>query len=146
MISRNLIFVILLGVPLLINACATLPAEPTRPEKVQKTPLPTPPSPSAESKTGTPPAPRTIASLKLTEQAHALIESNAPDQAIRLLEKAIAIDPDNGRNYYFLAEAYLMKGDAKQARSFNRLAEIYLGKDADWTLKVKHQKARIEKE
>lgn len=146
MINRNLIFVILVGVPLLISACASLPTEPTRPDKAKKAPLPTPSPPSAESKTASPPAPRTIASLRLTEQARALIESKAPDPAIRLLEKAIAIDPDNGRNYYLLAEAYLMKGDAGQALSFNRLAEIYIGKDDDWILKVEHQKARIAKE
>jgi predicted Zn-dependent protease len=82
--------------------------------------------------------------LRLTEQAQALIESKAPDQAIRILEKAIAIDPTNGYNYYFLAEAWLMKGDRKQALEFNQLAGIYLKKDAESILKVKRQKARIK--
>jgi tetratricopeptide (TPR) repeat protein len=81
--------------------------------------------------------------LKLTDQAQAFIASKEPDQAIRIIEKAIAIDPANGYNYYFLAEAWLMKGDRKQAREFNRLAGMYLKRDVDGSLKVEKQLERI---
>jgi tetratricopeptide (TPR) repeat protein len=90
-------------------------------------------------------APRAIASLRLTEHAKLLIESKKPDDAIRTLEKAVNINPNNGRNYYFLAEAWLLKKNRKQAIAFNRIAEIYLNNDAAWTLKVLRQKVRIEK-
>ncbi|MFC1534585.1 tetratricopeptide repeat protein [Thermodesulfobacteriota bacterium] len=90
------------------------------------------------------PAPRTIASLRLTEQARLLIKSKKPDEAIRTLEKALNIDPNNGRNYYFLAEAWMIKGNKIQAIEFNRMARIYLSKDAVWMLKVQQQKERIE--
>jgi len=37
-----------------------------------------------------------------------------------------------------------MKGSRRQALEFNRLAGIYLEKDAAWLMKVKKQKERIE--
>ena len=53
------------------------------------------------------------------------------------------LNPDNGQNYYYLAEAWLMKGNIGQAEQFNRLAEIYLQDDAEWFQKVILQKKRI---
>ena len=102
-----------------------------------------PPEP-VEPGTAEKPDPRTTASLRLTEQARLLIESKKPDQAVRTLERAINIDPGNGQNYYYLSEAWLMKGNAGQALSFNRLAEVYLEKDAVWMMKVRKQRERIE--
>lgn len=90
------------------------------------------------------PAPRTIASLSLTEQARLLIESKQPDEAIRTLERSLNIDPDNGRSCYYLAEAWMLKGNREQAMEFNRMAGIYLEKDAAWSRKVRRQKERIE--
>lgn len=89
--------------------------------------------------------PRAMASLRLTEQARLMIESKKPDEAIGLLEKAINIDPGNGSNYYYLAEAWMIKGNRTQALEFNRMAEIYLGDNADWKARVQRQKGRIEK-
>ncbi len=43
------------------------------------------------------------AALKLTEQARLSLESRKPGEAIRILERAVNLDPGNGRNYYFLA-------------------------------------------
>ena len=159
LISCKTILLILVGVLFLIAGCATLPSEPppqSRPvppvsspppqpsePKAAKTPVPSPPPQPTEPKTTGTPGPRTIASLRLTEQARTLIESKEPDQAIRIIEKAIAIDSTNGYNYYYLAEAWLLKGDRNQAREFNRLAGIYLEKKSDWFLKVKRQKERI---
>lgn len=88
---------------------------------------------------------RAIASLRLTEQARLMIESKKPDEAIGLLEKAINIDPGNGSNYYYLAEAWMIKGNRAQALEFNRMAEIYLGDNTDWKARVQRQKGRIEK-
>ena len=91
------------------------------------------------------PAPRTLASLRLTDQAQALIESRRPDEAIRILEKSLNMDPNNGLNYYFLAEAWILKGNKDQAGEFNRLAGIYLNEDPVWMEKVLRQKEQIEK-
>jgi len=88
--------------------------------------------------------PSALASLRLTEQASLLIDSKKPDEAIRTLEKSLNINPVNGRSYYFLAEAWIIKGNKKQAIEFNRMAEIYLGEDTIWRPKVLDQKQRIE--
>ncbi|MBW1722007.1 MAG: tetratricopeptide repeat protein [Deltaproteobacteria bacterium] len=89
--------------------------------------------------------PRTLASLRLTEEARLLLEAERPDDAIRILERAVALDPRNGRNYYYLAEAWIMKGNRGQALEFNRLAEIYLQQDPGWIRKVRRQKERIRR-
>ena len=90
------------------------------------------------------PAPRTLASLRLTEQAQVLIASKKPDDAIRVLEKSLNMDPHNGRTYYYLAEAWILKGDKTQAMALNRLAEMYLNEDSVWLERVQRQKEHIE--
>ena len=131
------------GVLLFIFGCATMPFESVTPSKQVPEPRPTVPGPK-QTDSMKDPTPRTIASLRLTEQARLLIESKNPDEAIRTLEKALNINPNNGRNYYFLAEAWMIKGNKIQAIEFNRMAGIYLNKDAVWVLKVQQQKERIE--
>jgi len=54
------------------------------------------------------------------------------------------MDPRNGRNYYYLAEAWMIKGNTMQATEFNRMAGVYLNHDAVWMHKVQMQKERIE--
>jgi hypothetical protein len=104
-------------------------------------PRSTVPSPSQAEKS----APRTVASLRLTEQARLLIESKKPDDAISILEKAMNIDTNNGQNYYYLAEAWILKGNKNQAVEFNRMAGLYLNNDESWKAKIKQQKERIDK-
>jgi tetratricopeptide (TPR) repeat protein len=87
--------------------------------------------------------PRVVASLQLTDQGRRLLEDRHPDKAIRILEQAVSLHPTNGRNYYYLAEAWLMKGSAAQAREFNLLAEIHLKEDREWMLRVANQADRI---
>lgn len=89
------------------------------------------------------PAPRAIASLQLTEQARVLLQQDRSDDAISLLERAISLNPSDGRNYYYMAEAWLHKRNMAQAREFNRLAEIYLEENDDWIVKTSRQKERI---
>jgi cytochrome c-type biogenesis protein CcmH/NrfG len=92
-------------------------------------------------------SPRAVAALQLTEQGRIFLENQRPDEAIRILERALSLNPDNGRNYYYIAEGWLMKGNMGQAAQFNRLAEIYLKDDNEWLQKVILQKKRIaEKE
>jgi tetratricopeptide (TPR) repeat protein len=89
--------------------------------------------------------PREIASLQLTDQGRMLLEQGKPDEAITVLERALNLYPTNGRNYYYLSEAWLLKNNAIQAKEWNRLAEMYLSDDKDWMKKVLDQKARIRK-
>ncbi len=89
-------------------------------------------------------SPRAQASLRLTEQGRVLLEDGKTGDAIRTLERAINLSPNNGLNYYYLSEAWLFKGKFEQAEEFNRLAEIYLKESPEWTQKVMVQRGRIE--
>jgi len=128
---------------LALAACAVVPQAPT--------PSPSPPSPSSaptvRKSDQTPPpkdeSPRAVASLRLTEQARVLLESGKVDEAITTLERAMNVNPSNGQNYYYLAEAWLKKGNPSQAREFNRLAAIYLKDEPGWMNRVKDQQERI---
>jgi predicted Zn-dependent protease len=86
---------------------------------------------------------RAVASLRLTEQARVLLESGKVDDAITTLERAMNVNPSNGRNYYYLAEAWLKKGNPFQAREFNRLAAMYLRDEPGWMNRVNDQQERI---
>jgi tetratricopeptide (TPR) repeat protein len=89
------------------------------------------------------PRPREVASLHLTEQGQMLLESGKVDEAIGVLERAVNIYPSNGKNYYYLAEAWLRKGNVIQAREWNRLAGMYLAGDSEWSPRVYEQRGRI---
>lgn len=89
------------------------------------------------------PSPKAMASLQITNQGKQLIQQNKPDDAIRALERAINLDPGNGQNYYYLAEAWILKKNVSQAFEFNRLASIYLRKDRNWEQLLLEQKERI---
>jgi predicted Zn-dependent protease len=106
------------------------------------------PQKNDELKEGTEKAvsPRVLAALQLTEQGRIFLENNQPDDAIGILERALNLNPDNGRNYYYLAEAWLMKGNIDQAAEFNRLAEIYLKDDSEWLNRVILQSERIKEQ
>jgi len=126
-----------------LSACAAVPQA--------SSPPPPQPSPSSEpmgQKREEPSSrqddsPRTVASLRLTEQARALLESGKVDEAMTILERAMNVNPSNGQNYYYLAEAWLKKGNLSQAREFNRLAAMYLRNEPEWMNRVRDQQERI---
>jgi tetratricopeptide (TPR) repeat protein len=89
-------------------------------------------------------SPREKASLQLTEEGRQLLDEDKPDQAIRSLEQAISLNPDNGPCYYYLAEAWLQKGNFTEARQFNSLANNYLNKDKSWKARVARQADKID--
>jgi len=89
--------------------------------------------------------PRALASLQLTRQGVYFLENGDPDKAISVFEKAVSLHPGNGKNYYYLAEAWLAEGNVRQATEFNRLAGMYLDADTDWMKKVLRQKKQINK-
>jgi Tfp pilus assembly protein PilF len=88
-------------------------------------------------------SPREKASLQLTEEGRQLLDEDQPDQAIRSLEQAISLNPDNGPCYYYLAEAWLQKGNFSEAKQFNSLAEDYLKKDKGWNSRLANQADKI---
>ena len=141
--SRASRYAILFFMGLGLSACAIAP-QPSPPPSPSPAP---PPGPVVLEKDRTPPrpdeSPRAVASLRLTEQARVLLESGKVDEAITALERAMNVNPSNGQNYYYLAEAWLKKGNSSQAREFNRLAAMYLKDEPDWMSRVKDQQERI---
>ena len=88
--------------------------------------------------------PRARASLQLTQQGKTFLTQGKADDAISVLERAVGLDPNNGQNYYYLAEAWIMKDNPTQAEEFNRLAGIYLEDSYSWMRQVAQQKDRID--
>ena len=128
---------------LFLSACAVAPQAPST--------LPSSPAPSSSStvqktdqtsphKNG---QSRALASLRLTEQARLLLEGGKIDDAISTLERAINVNPLNGQNYYYLAEAWFKKANISQAKELNRLAAMYLRDEPEWISRVNDQKERI---
>jgi len=91
------------------------------------------------------PSPRILASLQFTEQGRMLLQARKADDAINVLERAVSLNPANGQNYYYLAEAWLMKKNTLQAEEYNRLAALYLEGNSLWMDKVNKQKEEINK-
>nr|CBX27794.1 hypothetical protein N47_C18520 [uncultured Desulfobacterium sp.] len=82
--------------------------------------------------------------MELSKQAQLLIEANKPDEAIRILERAVNLHPSGGENYYYLARAWLMKGNLSQASEYNTLAAMHLKDNPKWTQRIALQKERIK--
>lgn len=135
--SRGIVFLCVLAV--LVTACIkkTPVEQPAPVEGPARQEEPTQPAQPSE------PSPRAQASLKLTEQGSRLLEEGQPDKAMHVLEQAISLDPDNGRNYYYMAEAWLVKEAASEAKEFNLLAELHLQGDEEWMVRVARQADRI---
>ena len=146
MIARNktlrisLSCICILGLLACMSACAPArrqPVEPLPPPTAPTeptAPLPEPPEPAD---------PRHGASLQLSDQGRILLQQKRYDDAIRTLERAISLYPQNGISYYYMAEAWLAKGSLEQAAEFNRLAEMYLDKPG-WSAQIYKQRTKIE--
>jgi tetratricopeptide (TPR) repeat protein len=124
----------------LMTGCTSLRRPPVEP-------VPTPPAPAEAPapipETPPPADPRQKASLQLSNQGHLLLQQERIDDAIRTLEQAISLYPQNGESYYYMAEAWLAKGSFSQAGEFNRLAEMYLD-NPDWASRVNKQRRAID--
>jgi tetratricopeptide (TPR) repeat protein len=107
-------------------------------------PIP-PVQPEEQVKAPEQPSPCMMASMQLTEQGRILLEKGRSDDAIRVLERAISIDSSNGRNYFYMSEAWLYNGNRKQAKEFNRLSQVYLMDDPEWRSRVIQQRDRIQR-
>lgn len=91
------------------------------------------------------PSPREKASFQLTQEGKQRLDEGNPDNAIRLLEQAIGLDPNNGQSYFYLAQAWLKKKVYTEAKEFNRLANIYLKDDKNWKIRLEKQANQIER-
>lgn len=133
-----------------LGGCATVkPGLPSRPPARSPEVKPQPPKPVVKKRMPANPTPtsqnssRTVVLLSLVDQGRAYLKQDRPDAAIRILERAVNINPQRGESYYYLAQAWLMKENFSQALEYNRLAEIYLGGDPQWTRLVKDQRHKI---
>ena len=119
----------------LVAGCASqpavIPSEASRQEAVQ-------PPPAGEAL-----LPQQAAARELTDRGRRLLAEVRPDAAIRELERALGLNPTDGETCYYLAEAWLLKIDARRADEFNRMAENLLKDDPDWLLRIARQADRI---
>lgn len=136
---------------LFLAGCAKVILPPTADRSTtaprESAPVPTEQSPITGPQVEKPaqkPTPRAVAALELTEQGKILVEEKRPDAAIRILERAMNLYPKNGKVYYYLSEAWLLKENIVQAAEFNRLARIYLQKDPEWASQVERQRIKIQ--
>jgi len=134
-----------------LAGCARVIVAPTAdrstPAPQKSAPIPSDRPPPTDPQVEAPaqkPTPRALAALELTEQGRILIEAKRPDTAIRTLERAMSLYPKNGKVYYYLSEAWLLKENIAQAVEFNRLARIYLQKNPEWASRVERQRIKIQ--
>ena len=117
-----------------------VPASPEQPPEPE--PAPPPETPEAPPER---PSPRALASLELSSQARILIEAGRLDEAIRTLEQAVNLHPGSGEGYYYLSEAWRLKGNRSQATEYNALAAIRFQGNPEWMRRLDVQKQRIER-
>lgn len=86
---------------------------------------------------------RIKASHSLTKEGYARLSRKEYDGAIRLLERAVGVNPSDGPGYFYLSEAWIGKKNYKLAFQFNRLALIYLRNNSLWLERAISQKKRI---
>jgi tetratricopeptide (TPR) repeat protein len=114
----------------------------------EKPPVHEPLAPQTDNRPGTSvnkPSPMALAALALSGKGQSYLKDGKPDEAIRVLERAVNLHPQNGENYYYLAEAWLLKGNAAQAKEFNHLAAIHVASNPQWIHRVQSQYDRISK-
>lgn len=98
-----------------------------------------PPAPPSQA------APSSQASLNITEQGRRLLLGNQVEEAISVLERAIGMNPDNGQAYFWLAEAWLKKGNSKQALEYHHQAWLRLRNQPAWTSRLRDQRQRLQR-
>jgi Flp pilus assembly protein TadD len=127
---------------LLVWGCATPPSSPRPPapppvgEKPrgptvgQVPPVPPPPSPPGGARSrAQPPSAAMVASAQWVEEAIQAIDAGDYNQATSLLERAISLEPNNGRAFYYYGVAMGERGRAGSALSLLQKAEILLQGD-----------------
>ena len=114
---------------------------------VSRQAIPQPGKPSEEAVQSAPDsesiAPQLAAARELIDRGRRHLANVRPDAAIRDLERAMSLNPSDGQTYYYLAEAWLMKIDARRAEAYNRMAENHFNDDPDWLVRIARQADRI---
>lgn len=127
---------------LLFSGCAgTRPGPVAEPEAGQA--LPEIAEKSGE--TDRSPDSRVAAAHSLIRAGYRLLQNQDYNGAIRMLERAVGVNPADGPGYFYLAEAWLAKGNCDRAARFNELAVLYLRGDRKWTRWAEAQKERIKR-
>ena len=126
--------------PLLLSwGCAAPPVQqptassPTTPPRVGEQtapPVPQPPPPVAMRPREQPPSATMVASAQWVEEASRAIDVGDYDRATSLLERAISVEPNNGRAFYYYGLAMGERGRPGAALSLLQKAEILLQGDA----------------
>lgn len=106
-------------------------------------PLPSAVAPPGQSR---PTDARMAASQSLIQDGYRLLQNKDYDGAIRILERAVGINPNDGPGYFYLAEAWLAKKDFNRAARLNELAILYLRENPEWSRQALNQKRQIEQE
>ena len=127
---------------LLLSACAGMrPAPLAEPDQG----LPPPEIVTTSGDKDRTPDARVAAAHSLTRQGYRLLQDGDFDGAIRVLERAVGVHPADGPGYFYLAEAWLAKGDCGRAARFNDLAALYLRGDRQWARRAAAQQERIRR-
>jgi len=121
---------------LLLWGCATSPSSSTTPRVGERAGGPAMPSaPPAPSSPGAPvavrpreqpPSATMVASAQWVEEASSAIDVGDYDRATSLLERAISVEPNNGRAFYYYGLAMGERGRPASALSLLQKAEILL--------------------
>jgi tetratricopeptide (TPR) repeat protein len=141
------IMILGLGILICASGCTMKRAMPTFPKSQstqagqQESVKQVPPYPQQQP---VKPNPRLVAASNLVEQGKNYLDSQMPDKAIDVFERALSVSPDNGIIYYYMAQAWMMKNNKHQALEFNRLAGIYFSDDSAWLERVKEQQQQIK--
>ena len=127
---------------LLIWGCATTPSTspstppavgepPGRPPAASRPQIPPAPSvPGGGRAREQPPTAAMVASAQWVEEASRAIDAGDYNQAISLLERAISLEPNNGRAFYYYGLAMGERGRPGSAVTLLQKAEILLQGDA----------------
>ena len=97
------------------------------PPKSSVKPPPTPPRTVRPRET--PPSPSMMASTQWVDEAIHAIEVGNHERATALLERAISVEPNNGRAFYYYGLAMGERGETRAALTLLRKAEILLRSD-----------------
>jgi Flp pilus assembly protein TadD len=121
---------------LLLWGCATSPSPPTTPQVGERSggpaATPAPPAPPSASvpiavrPREQPPSATMVASAQWVEEASSAIDVGEYDRATSLLERAISVEPNNGRAFYYYGLAMGERGRPASALSLLQKAEILL--------------------
>jgi tetratricopeptide (TPR) repeat protein len=116
--------------PLLLSwGCATPPVH-QPPTATAPQASPSPNAPAAMRPREQPPSATMVASAQWVEEASRAIDGGDYDRATSLLERAVSVEPNNGRAYYYYGLAMAERGRPGAALSLFQKAEILLQGDA----------------